>query len=185
MGDSWFEEQASTPSVEGFMNIVAQQLGVQSKAYGFGSAGFHDPGIDNRGNFESRFLVEDSKIAPDLVLLGGGIHDVMEPSRNVYYSFASLVDAVHTRFPAAQIALIGPAPATEEMFSSLLTLDYTLRSAAADSGVVYISPLTEGWIRVENLPDYVMSVEGLPSLNDKGKEYFARKLADALRHPSE
>lgn len=180
IGDSWTYGTAADHITKGFAYNAAKRLDVTSEVHGFGSVGYLNPGKDGQGNFAARWAKVTPEITPDLVIVEGSQNDVNQ-LESLTDAANGFITSLKGQFPQAQIVMMGPAPATEGLISTLGSIDNTLQGVATSQGVAYISPLALSWFNTTNLVQFMDPMNGAPHPNTAGHNFVAERLVAELK----
>ncbi|MDF3284673.1 SGNH/GDSL hydrolase family protein [Gordonia sp. N1V] len=177
-GDSWVEGVGADPRTSGFAFVAGASIGRNLQVYGAGGVGYVNPGPNKQGAFSERMekLANDPTVS--LVILEGGINDLRNPS-GVGKGVRQLITVTHSKYPNAQIVVLGIVPTSIEQNSSLTQLCADIRYEAAMSGAYYVSPLDERWITAANLGEFLSDDNNHPTT--AGHAYIAQRLVQSLQ----
>ena len=113
---------------------------------------------------------------PDVVLFFGSESDVATPAE-VRDAAARTFAGVRQAWPDAGLRAVGPAWAGDAPPPGLVADGSAIRQAAADAGVPFADPVTDGWFDDAG-PSVVAGPGGYPT--DAGHRVLARRIADFL-----
>lgn len=182
-GDSWTAGKAATPSTEGFAYVTGRGLGLNFTVDANGSGtGYQNAGPDKAGTYNQRLAAYP--IDPDLKLLvlQGGLNDPgAGQSLNTFGDAATATLATaKTKFPNAQIVIMGPISPTLPAGPDILTVTASLQGIAESNGLHFISGIQEQWLTAANL-DQMIDASKARHPSNAGHAYLAQRLTDDLK----
>ena len=181
VGDSWSYSVGADEHNQGFPYVTAEALKVTPDIHGYGSVGYVNKGSDKFGAFQARLAYDKPTGSPSLVVLQGSQNDAAVPPAQITVAARALVADVRSRFPAAQVVMVGPAPATAGLIAALAPVDAALTEAAEAERVPYVSPLRDGWFTSATLSEYMNPMDGSPHPNTAGHQRFGALLASSIQ----
>jgi lysophospholipase L1-like esterase len=180
-GDSWVYGSAALSPTLGFAYRLADELGVETLVDGVRGSGYLKPGLDGPA-YGERIAQLDPALDPDLIVIEGSINDRRLYPDGYRDAVTAAWDQLETRFPDADIVVLGPAPQVLPVEEPTRQIDAELRDLAAGRGWWYISPIQEEWITTAN---YAAVIDSGPIGRDHpstaGHAYLATRVADAVR----
>jgi lysophospholipase L1-like esterase len=180
-GDSWVYGSAAIRPSLGFAYLLAGKLDVQTIVEGVRGSGYLRPGIDGP-DYGTRIENLDPTLDPSVIIVEGSINDRHLYPTGYRAAVTSAWDALHAKYPKAQIVILGPAPQVLPVETSTAEIDGTLRELAAARKWIYISPIAEQWITPSNYRDVIdTSATARDHPSTAGHEYLAKRLADDIR----
>ncbi|WP_165906034.1 SGNH/GDSL hydrolase family protein [Agromyces badenianii] len=180
IGDSFTEGYGIAPGTD-WAHLVADDRGWQATIDGVSGTGFTQGlAADGRTGLDYANRVRrhaDAGGAYDLVILQGGLNDLLVPAATERANVAATVQAARTAWPDADVIVFGPtAP-----FGGGGNRDESgaIRAAATETGAVYIDPAAPSpWFDQANSPDFDLGDR--LHLNDAGQAYLAARFVDAV-----
>ena len=179
-GDSWVYGSAATAPTGGFAYLLAGELDVETVVDGVRGSGYLKPGLDGPA-YAERIAALDPALDPDLIVVEGSINDRSAHPRGYRDAVTAAWDALESRYPGADIVILGPAPQVLPIESATRAIDGDLGELAAARGWWYVSPIAEDWITTANYLDVIdTGPVGRDHPSDDGHAYLARRLAAAI-----
>lgn len=159
---------------------------------GRGGTGYITPG--SYATFGDRVQTDIINWQPDRLIIWGGYNDNLGSQSSIGTAAASLYAAVKAGLPNCQVWVLGCWSPTGTPATSVQNTDATLRTAAANAGFPFISPLTGGcydasgalvathgaFITTANAAAYVNSSDNVHP-TDNGHVYLSRRITHAIR----
>ncbi len=180
VGASYTQGLGAAHPSDGYAYQLGRELGWTTEVDGVAGTGFVNPGPRHQGTFAQRLARVHPAAPPDVVLLQGGRNDVAAPVPVLTRAVEQTLDICHERFAGARLALLGPIPGRLPVDPAQRRVAAVLRSVASAQHVLFIDPLSEGWISPANVRGFSGSVPGHP--NDAGYAFIADRVgADLLR----
>lgn len=176
-GDSWTEGVAAQPTTQGFAYQVGRALNVETVVAGVGGTGYVNPGPNGDGDYPRRMTRAASDPAVTLLLLQGGTYDVEKPA-GVGDAVRETIANAHTKFPNAQIVVIGPIPINPDS-SGYARMSSNIGYEAGQGGAYFISPVVRKWINDQTFPGFLDSSNNHPTT--AGHSYIATMILGSLR----
>lgn len=176
-GDSWTLGTSARPATKGFAYETISALHLNGQVEGVGGTGYLNPGLSGNQTYLQRinaFPVSDAA----LVVLQGSVNDQNQNQITMGDEVDKVFAAMHAKFPAAQIVVLGPAPSDLPANSGVMRADDIIGNRAKAAGLNYISPLRQQWITPENFGSVIDPATHHPST--EGHSYLASKLVTAL-----
>lgn len=180
VGDGYTEGWGAQPMSRGFAHQLGDLLDWRVTVAGAGSTGYLNPGPRHQGTFRERLARVDEK-SFDLVVLQGGASDESSAVRDLAAAVDETVDAVHDRYPGAEVLLMGPVSAYGTATESRGRVNAVLLRSAREHGLPYVNPLYERWFVPGDQATYVTDGR----LNTKGHARIAERFAADVRRLSE
>ncbi|MFG2532816.1 GDSL-type esterase/lipase family protein [Streptomyces sp. NPDC048516] len=158
---------------------------------GRGGTGYITPG--SYATFADRLAADVVAWAPDRLVVWGGYNDNGGSQSAIGTAAASLFSAIKTGLPNCQVLVLGCWSPTASPGASITNTDTTLRTAAANAGFPFVSPITGavydaagtllathgGFITSGNAAAYVGGDAVHPT--DAGHVYLSRRIVAAWR----
>ncbi|MET9436857.1 SGNH/GDSL hydrolase family protein [Streptomyces sp. NPDC006551] len=130
---------------------------------------------------------------PDRLIIWGGYNDSAGSQDAIATAAGALFDAIRTGLPGCDVLVIGCWAPTGSPGAGVVNTDTTLRTAAANAGYRFVSPVTGSlydtagtlvathgpWITTANAASYV-GADGVHP-NDAGHLYLSRRIAASYR----
>lgn len=179
-GDSWTYGMAATTPTGGYAYLAGESLGWDTTVDGENGSGYLRPG-ELGGVYGTRVLQLDPELEPDVIVIQGSINDRGADLDGLSASAHAVWRALETRYPDAELVVLGPAPSVLPVDAAVRKIDTILNRLANVEGVTYISPLTEQWITEDNFAKVIdTSSKSRNHPSDSGHEYLAERLAEEL-----
>lgn len=179
-GDSWVYGSAATVPTLGFAYLLAGELGVETVVDGVRGSGYLRPGLDGPA-YGERIAVLDPALDPDVIIVEGSINDRKLYPDGYRDAVTAAWDALATRYPHADIVILGPSPQVLPVESATRRIDAELSSLASARGWWYISPIAEDWITTANYHDVIDTGPiGRDHPSTDGHAYLADRVAAAI-----
>ncbi|GAA5204017.1 SGNH/GDSL hydrolase family protein [Microbacterium jejuense] len=179
-GDSWVYGSAASEPTLGFAYRLADELGVETVVDGVRGSGYLKPGIDGPA-YGERIAALDPALDPDVIVVEGSINDRKLYPTGYRDAVTSAWDALQTRYPDAEIVILGPAPQVLPVQKATRAIDADLAELAAARGWWYVSPIGEGWITDADYLDIIdTGPVGRNHPSTSGHAYLAQRLAEDL-----
>jgi len=179
-GDSWVYGSAASEPTLGFAYLLAGELGVETVVDGVRGSGYLKPGIDGPA-YGERIAQLDETLDPDVIIVEGSINDRRLYPTGYRDAVTSAWDALQSRYPDAEIVILGPAPQVLPVQKATRAIDSDLAELAAARGWWYVSPIAEDWITDVNYLDVIDTTDvGNDHPSTAGHAYLAGRLADDL-----
>ncbi|MGI6879575.1 SGNH/GDSL hydrolase family protein [Microbacterium sp. gxy059] len=179
-GDSWTVGLASTNEQGGYAYLTGRILGWETTVAGESGSGYLRPGRDG-GVYAPRIAALDPALSPDVVVLQGSINDRLVDLSGYDDAVAQAWSAMQTRFPDADLVILGPAPHVLPVGDDTALIDQRLDALAEARSLPYISPVQEGWITESNYDAVIdASKTGGRHPSDDGHAYLAGLVAAHL-----
>ncbi len=179
MGASYTAGLGATPSTNGYAYDVGRMPGWRTQVDGVAGTGFLNRGPFNQGTFADRIPLLPTTPHPDLIVFQGGRNDVSYPSAQLRAAVINTADLTRKRFHGAQLVFLGPIPAKVPAPADEVTVERTLRSAAAACHAIFIDPIEQAWITPSNESGYAGPVPAHP--DNEGYAYIAQRLVADLQ----
>lgn len=177
-GDSWTSGLYMDPETQGFTYRATDTLGLDAEILGGNGTGYLNAGINKLGAYGERMKklpVSDAK----LLIIQGSVNDLGRDITDLGPAFDATIAIAKTKFPKAQIVILGPSTAQWPAQAGLYRVDDVLGERAANAGLAYISPYGESWINGDNFAAMIDPKTGHPS--EAGHAYLASKLVAAMK----
>lgn len=143
--------------------------------------------------FADRLAADVIAWNPDRLIVWGGYNDNGGNQATIATAAAALYSAIRSGLPNADVLVIGCWSPSGSPGASIVNTDTTLRTAAANAGYRFVSPVTGAlydtagslvathgpWITAANAATYVGADSVHP--NDAGHVYLSRRIAAAYR----
>ena len=179
-GDSWTAGYAAEPSEQGYAYLAGDELGWSNTVMGLSGTGYLDPGPNEEGTFQQRLEAMPVDDSVQVFVLQGSINDGDRALVMFRDAANATLDVAKAKFPAAQIIILGPAPALVPASGAVSLIDQTLQSVASERGLPYISPVMEDWINIQNYGDIIdITVDNHP--DTEGHQYLSGRVTEAIR----
>lgn len=179
-GDSWTYGMAATTPTGGYAYLAGESLGWDTTVDGENGSGYLRPG-ELGGVYGTRVLQLAPDLEPDVIVVQGSINDRGSDLDGLSAAAHSVWRALQTRYPSAELVVLGPAPSVLPVNEGVRKIDTVLSRLANVEDVTYISPLREQWITEDNFTNVIdTSKKSRNHPSDSGHEYLAERLADEL-----
>ncbi|MEU9703094.1 GDSL-type esterase/lipase family protein [Streptomyces sp. NPDC047981] len=158
---------------------------------GRGGTGYITAG--SYATFADRLTADVIAWNPDRLIVWGGYNDNAGSQPAIATAAAALLSAIRTGLPNCDVLVIGCWSPSGSPSSGITNTDATLRTAAANAGYRFVSPVTGAvydtsgtlvathgpWITAANAAAYIGGDSVHP--NDAGHVYLSRRIAAAYR----
>lgn len=155
LGDAWLLKPPGPSHSDSLPERVAEEMGWTVTVDGEEGTGYinNGRGLDTR--FSDRVKTTDLADAPDILVFQGGGNDAFLDRTTFGANATSTWKVAQKRFPNAAIVIIGPGPTEFPTSDQLIDTDKKLAAAAEKAGLIYISPLDEGWITKHTAAEFL------------------------------
>lgn len=173
-GDSYTEGYGAQPESAGYAYLTAAEFGWDATIDSEGRSGYTVEGLE--GNTFGQRAADLPDVDAQFVVLQGGLNDQNNrpTAAGIATAAGDVISALQGQYPYAQVVVLGPIPITAEPLQEMRTVDRGLRDAATAAGVVYISPIAEGW----DITGYLIADQAHPST--EGHRYIADQFLASL-----
>jgi GDSL-like lipase/acylhydrolase family protein len=168
LGDSYTEGVGASVKTNGYAYKVGAPLNWKMTIDGKGGSGYCNPTTYGAGNYSTRLGKKTGVF--DLVVLQGTSNDEKSVNGVPVYDNATLsaaiqttLDLVRTRFPLAQILMMGPANPYGSASADRLRVNDVLVQAATTNAVPYLNPIAEKWFLSGDGSSFADSTSGHPN----------------------
>ncbi len=175
IGASYTAGLGAHPSTDGYTYLLGRELGQPVAVDAASGSGFVNPGPRHRGTFAERIARLPAGLDPTLVLLQGGRNDTFCSQRVLRAAVSHTLSLARHRFRHADLAVLGPIPATLPIRPNVRQVDSVLEQAARSQHVIFIDAIAEGWITPRDVRRFAGRVPGHP--NDAGYAFIAHHVA--------
>lgn len=143
LGDS-YSAGAGADADEGFVPVMSAELGWDTTTVSLSGGGYLNIGVDKSGPFSAKVDVAQLKaVAPDIVILQGGINDKGLDSSKERAGVADTIKKVRSVLPKTPIAVIGLLQPTGSGEAYVERTRVDIRAAAKSFlNVLYVDPST-------------------------------------------
>lgn len=149
LGDSFTAGNDETPGAVkyGYADRAADELGWDRYNLAQGGTGYLAPGGQGSTPYAG-VVYRVVNLAPDIIMIGGGINDVKYPLDQVATAADLLYKEFKAKLPEAKIVVMAPiAPGGPEgEYSGVLPVRDVLKATAEANGVAFIDPIAENWM---------------------------------------
>lgn len=149
--------------------------------------------VGSYATFANRVAADVVAWSPTRLIVWGGYNDSGGDQNAIAAAAASLFSAISTGLPSCEVYVIGCWSPTGSPGATITNTDATLRTAAANAGFPFISPVTGSiytasgtltathgaWITTANTAAYIGGDAIHPT--DAGHIYLSRRITSALR----
>jgi uncharacterized protein YbjT (DUF2867 family) len=135
--------------------------------------------VNKVGTYGQRAAKLEVDPAVKLLVVQGTLNDQIMDLSEHFRAVKSTLAVLRTRFPSAQIVLLGPLPSTIPAHPGLSLIDRNLFDVAAEEKLLYISPMSEGWLTADNYAEMI-NEKAANHPSDAGHAYLAGKVIDSL-----
>jgi lysophospholipase L1-like esterase len=166
------------PATKGYAYLTGEDLGLEVEVLGGNGTGYLNAGSQNLGAYGARMKalpVSDAK----LLIIQGSVNDMGRNLADLGPAFDDVITTARTKFPQAQIVVVGPSTAQWPAQASLFRADSILSERAGMAGIAYISPYAGQWINEANFSAMIDAKTGHPS--EAGHAYLASKVEESLK----
>jgi lysophospholipase L1-like esterase len=185
LGDSYTEGSAGS-CYGGYVIYAGIAAGLDAWPSGVGGTGIlnNGGGADGKKKFRERVSTDVVPFNPDVVVIAGGINDLMYAEDKQTLSeyrteYDLLIEEIKNGLPAAKIVVLGPffpqTPSTSSYSSSLTKIRDVNQAAAQASEVPFIDVF---YFTDANKSKYISDDNVHP--NDAGHEYLGKRLGAEL-----
>lgn len=176
MGDSWSAGASADPGL-GYVDRLIARTGWNVTLDAVPGTGYQSTMAASAQTYQQRASALPD-IAPELVIIQGGLNDFKSNLDALPASVTATVEAVEAKYPSAQIVLLGPGTFQLPVPETVGRVDSILGDVARRTGVFYISPQDSGWMTPENFSTFWDPDTQHPTT--AGHELWEARLWDAL-----
>jgi lysophospholipase L1-like esterase len=163
---------------DGFAPLVARELGRPAYIDARPGSGFLNPAGARGGDFARRLRRLRLPRCPGIVFFQGGRNDTSYRTAALSRAADETFRLARSRFPGAEVVVLGPVPGDLPVSPALRAVDATLRAVSARDAVTYLDPIRAGWMTHRNLPRFTGAIRDHP--NDAGYAYLAHLVVGSL-----